>query len=164
MGRQVKLWDKPGEKGDSTVSYKAPNGKYYSSESAYQQIMAQKEYRKKCLDYLCNILDYDDDIPFPTIMPKLLDEMKKCGYDVLFETIQRHENNIVWALQNKDFSNEYQKIKYIMTIVRNNVIDVYREYQQKVAADRTKAEIINIDDFKQQHKQKKTDISRWLDD
>ena len=143
MPRIVKCQD-TGEKSTNDKAYKAPNGKYYSSAEAYQEIAAQKEARNECINYLYELLDYDD-IPAPTAMYKLLDEMKKCGYDVILTTLERCEDKILWALNHKEFNNEYNKIKYIMTIVRNNIVDVYKEKK-----DKKKADIIDFKSYQRQ--------------
>lgn len=143
MARQVKCQD-TGEKSTSDKAYKAPNGKYYSSKEAYQEIFIQKEARNECIAYLYELLDYDD-IPAPTVLYKLLDEMKKCGYDVILTTLEQCEDKIKWALDHKEFNNEYNRIKYLMAIVRNNVVDVY-----KVKQDQKKAAIIDIKNYQHQ--------------
>lgn len=145
MPRQVKLQD-TGEKSTSDKAYKAPNGKYYSSQEAYDTIAIQNKYRIDCIDYLYDLLGYGD-LPAPTILYKYLDEMKKCGYDAIYETILQNEEQITWALEHKSFNNEFNKIKYIMAILRNNVVDVYKEIKRNKEFERKAAKIIEFKDY-----------------
>lgn len=161
---RVKLVD-TGEYSTSDVAYKAQDGRYYSDKKAYDQIRAEKEYRFQCINYLSSLLGYDNNIPAPTFLYKKIEEMKKCGYKVIYKTIEQQEGNIIWSLEHKEFKNEINKISYIIAIIRNNIIDVYKEEKAAVIKERQQkvANIISIDDYKVQ-KQKTKDISRWLDD
>lgn len=131
-----------GEYSTSDKAYKGQNGKYYSSKEAYDKTKEEASYRFQSIDYLSFLLGYDKDIPAPTFLYKKLEEMKKCGYKVIYKTIEQHEDDIKWALENKEFKNETAKISYIMAILRNNVIDVYKEEK---AQEKTK--VVQIKDY-----------------
>ena len=160
---RVRLVD-TGEYSMSDVSYKAPNGKYYSSQAAYEKIKEECSYRFQAIDYLSELLGYNEEgIPAPRFLYIKMEEMNKCGYKVIYNTIEQQEDTIKWALENKTFKNETAKISYIMGILRNNIIDVYREEKARQLNTRKQGKIINIDDFKYE-KQKTKDISRWVDE
>ena len=161
---RVKLVD-TGEYSTSDKAYKAQNGKYYSNKAAYEKIKEEHTYRFLCIDYLSSLLGYDDNLPAPTFLYKKLEEMNKCGYKVIYKTIDQQEEAILWAVEHKEFKNEINKISYIMAILRNNVIDVYKEEKATAIKERQQdqAKVISFDDYKVQ-KQKTKDISRWLDE
>lgn len=127
---RVKLVD-TGESTTSDKAYKAPNGKYYSCESAYKKIKEEISYRYQCIDYLYELLGYDDGVTAPTLLYKKLDEMKKCGYRVIYKTIEQQESNIKKAINKIEFKNEVAKISYVMAILRNSIIDIYLDEKKK---------------------------------
>lgn len=127
---RVKLVD-TGESSTSDKSYKAPNGKYYSSEASYKRIKEENSYRFQSIDYLSELLGYDDNIPVPALLFKKIEELRKCGYKVVYKTIEQQEPNIKKVLSKKEFKNESAKINYIMAILKNHIIDVYMDEKKK---------------------------------
>lgn len=123
MPRKVKCVD-TGEYSTSDIAYKAPNGKYYSSETVYKDITLQNKCFKDCVDCLVDLTGYGN-LPFPTTLTKQLTELKPYGYDVVLETILQQRKSLQWAVANKKFKNEYQRFSYLFAIIKNNIKSVH---------------------------------------
>lgn len=163
MGRRVKLRDL-GIPGDSDTAYKAPNKLYYSSKAAYDALLESEINRKKCIDALFDMLEYKKELRPPSYLYKKLKECESYGYDIVYETILDQAENIEWAIHNKEFNSEINKIAYIMSIVQNHLMDIYKQQKRAEAfRKRESSKIINIEEY-QAKKQKNKDIGRWLDD
>lgn len=113
------------EYGTSDVFYKAPDGKYYKTKEIYIKDRENKEYYKLCIDKLANFLGYCRGKVFPTIVSKKIAELKE-GYSckVIYNTIEKCEDSIVWALQNKEFNNDNGRMSYILAIISNHINDM----------------------------------------
>lgn len=163
MGRRVKCQD-TGEYSTSDCTYRATNGRYWSSEAAYRHYLDQQEWYRKSVKLLMVELEYDDSF-VPTLIMKNIKKYERVGYDVVYDTICQQHNAIMWALQNKTFDKEYYKITYIFKIIDNNILDVYHakkhnEEQKKI----NEAMIVPQDDNINNKKQATRDISRFLED
>ena len=92
----------------------------------------EEEYRKKCIDLMCKrYFNYEQTHRFnPVLVQKLQILNNICSYKVIFNTIRVHQKNLDYA-NTKVFSSEYQKISYMMTIIRNNVNNVSKRIQRK---------------------------------
>ena len=165
--RQVKCRD-TGVLVSSADAWKAPDGKYYSSQGAFEHLMLEKAYRQKCIEELGNILGYSKDQKFPTIVAKKLKEYESYGYEVVFETISNKKQVIINSISNKDFTSEYNKTSYIMAIITNSINDIYKQHQDKQKLqhiDKTVATIEEVESAVTPVKVREThDISRWLND
>ena len=130
MARKVKC-QVTHEFGTSDSFYKAPNGKYYKSEEIYTQWKRNCELRNMCISVLCDVAGYNENIVVPTFLNKIVNDIgKKVGYDVLYDTIQRHYKDFVWANEHKEFTTEINRLFYYQSIIKNNVVEVYKEYQE----------------------------------
>lgn len=115
------------EWGTSDTFYKAPNGKYYIDEKIYLKVKKDAEYRNLCIDTICSIAEY---AIVPPILNKIINSLGKAmGYDVLYETILRNKKNFIWANANKKFDSEVHRLLYYQGILKNSVIDVFKEFQ-----------------------------------
>lgn len=167
MGRQVILRDL-NVKGNSDNAYKAPDGKYYSSQKAYKNISVEKEYRSECIGFMYNLLGYDSFMKLPTIFYKKLQGWKPFSYRVVRKCMDNKASSIDWALNNKDFNGEVSKMMYICAILDNGMVDALKEVRKE---DRIKARkvvknesvITNEAEISNPNQQAK-DISRWLED
>lgn len=95
-----------------------------------------EEKRQRCIKLLTEILGYTNGIKMPTNAYSHLKEYKDtCGYDVVYETIKLQRDSIEWALENKHFRDERNKVNYIFAIIQNNIMDTIRlmEAQKKKA-------------------------------
>ena len=140
MPRKVKLQD-TGEWSTSDVAYKAPNKKYYSCEEAFLNREKSTSYRFQCIDKLMDIMGYQPGMKLPTIAYKMINEYEKpYGFDVLLETMEDQKKNMQWALNNKQFTSETSKVRYLFAIIQNNAMD---SWQKKVRTERAKREMDN---------------------
>ena len=143
MGRIVKIWDM-GTKGDSADAYHAPNGKYYSTKAAYDNMVKQQVDRQRCIDIILDLLGYQPDMKPNTFIFKLLKELEPYGYEVVYDTINEKMKDICWALSKKSFQNETFKIKYVFAIINNSVMDVYKRKKDQEEQERKTAEVIEF--------------------
>lgn len=125
MARKVKLQD-TGECTTSDKAWKAPNGKYWSSESVYNKYSNNNTYRQKSIDFICEKLNA---AIVPTYLCKRLKDFP--DYEVVYETLVDQEKVIDWAIENKGFNKEINAIQYIMAIVSNTYNDTEKVLKHK---------------------------------
>ena len=131
MSRRVKC-QVTKEMGTSDIFFKAPNGKYYKTEEVYLEWKRTSELRNMCISILCDVAGYNENIVIPTFLNKMVNDIgKKTGFDVLYETIQRHYKDFVWANEHKEFATELNRLFYYQSIIKNNIIEVYNEHQEE---------------------------------
>lgn len=126
-GRRVKYVD-TGEYGNSLEGYKGADGKYYSSQTAYDRIIEVRRQKRQCIDKIGEILDIGANEFVPPIMVKMIGKYNKVGFDVLYEVLCEQEKSIKWALDTKNFRNDFQAAKYIDAILGNN----YRQVKDRM--------------------------------
>lgn len=145
--RQVKCQD-TGVLVSALDAWKAPNGKYYSSQGAFEHLVKEKEYRQKCMEKIGNILGYTKGQKFPTIVAKKLKEYETYGYDTVYQTILGKEQDIYNAISNKDFASEYNKTSYIMAIITNSINDFYKKKQSVESSKQVGRSTITMEEIK----------------
>ena len=165
MARKVKLRD-TGEDSTSDVAFKAEDGKYYSSEKAYEKISKNKYYKNKCIDLMFEVLGYKNNMIIPTFFYKSLKNFEGVGYEALYNTMISQDKSVQWALNNKTFNGEVSKVMYIMAIYNNNVMDEYKKIieNQKNKSIMEKTNDINEMSDNINRKQETKNISRFLED
>ena len=121
--------------------------KYYTSEEAYKNYSRNEEFRKKFVDEMAAVLGYKPGMVFPTSLSRCLKDLKAFGYEAVYETFKLKEREITWAIQNKTFTNEYNRVAYLMAIIKNNVADEYRklQLQKKLIEDNNKRDVAITD-------------------
>ena len=132
MARQVRCHD-TGLLADKEVSFKAADGKYYSSEAAFNNIREEQEWRNKTYELLIEICKFKNDY-VPPVYKRELKSYADFGFENIYLGLRYARNNIEWVLETKDFKSEYAEARYISTIIRNNA--------EKVAERRKKDEQI----------------------
>ena len=157
---------------NTDIAYKVVvNGrnKYYCNEEEYKQIQEEINSKNKCLETIITMLN----VPF--IQPVMLKEINLLrdfySYIVIEKAFKDNEQSILWFLENKDNGSEFGKIKYIMTIIKNNINSTYKKYVQeqkdiekifnKVKGQEIDMDIMNTDAEVQNNDI--TDISQFLD-
>lgn len=161
--RRVKCRD-TGEYSTSDVAYKAPDGKYYSSEAAYSSSVIQKESRSQCIELWYELLQYQAWQKMPSLVFSKLKSWEPYGYDVVYATMNGERQRINWALVNKQFKNDSQCIAYLCAIIENNLNDYYKviNYARKKEAVVHKVEI--DDEAPIQVQRTRKDVSNLLGD
>lgn len=155
----VKLHDyNKDEKIDRKYAYKAPNGFYYSSVQAYTETIEREAMRKKCIDYMHDLLNYQDFMKIPSIFYKKLKDWGLYGYKVVYSAMTLSEKSIRQAIINKNFDNEYNKVSYISAIIQNNLNDALKieTNKKKITSDLPKIETDDIDNIGRQPKKAKS--------
>ena len=155
-----------GEKG-TTDTFVKINGKYYKSQEIYDANQMKKAKRKELIDFVCReFLGYGNGQPFPTSLPKKLNELSFYDDDVILETFKRCASDIEYQLEHKQFSAEYCKIAYMFAIVKNAIADVDAELRRKEKQEQiTKATEIECGDLSNiGTKCRGKDISSFLND
>lgn len=112
---------------------------YYCSESDYIKIKKDKENRKNVLDKINSIFGY---VITNTVLHKEISELSKIYsylkiYSYINENSQMLENYMA-----KSFNNEYGKIKYFTTIIKNNIKDYTVSKQE--SNKQSDAEIVSV--------------------
>lgn len=167
MARKVKLQD-TGEFGMSNTSFRAPTGKYYSSEESYNKFQKNKDYREKCIHKMYEVLGYKSGMIIPTYFYKDLKSFEGVGYEALYETMNGKSNDVDWALKNKNFTSETGKVMYVMAIYKNNVMDFYKGIIARDRANQSVVEKVNVEindiEINTTTKQKGNDVSSLVGD
>lgn len=180
MARKVKCFATK-ESGMSDSFFKAPNGKYFKNEDVYKAWVAgknakttkpkkeklseeEKENRAKIIDELSDIIGYKKGQPFPTVMTRKLKDLSFYTNEVILETVRKSRQSILWAFQTKNFETDYQKISYMMGIIRNRLPEVSRDIENRKKAELSieKAKTINVEDIESVNKKEakiKDDVS-----
>ena len=98
-----------------------------------QKKQEETKQRQDLIDYISyELLEYQHGMQFPTYITKRIKELREFyTYAVIKESFVRGEETIKWAIQNKDFGNEYGKCRYIMTIAEGSINDVFKEWQER---------------------------------
>lgn len=149
------------------------NREYVEKNKTRKKLSPEEEdYRKKCIDFMCKkYFDYERTKKFnPVLVAKLQNLNKLCSYKVIFNTIKYQERSLDYA-NLKPMASEYQKISYMMAIIKNNLNVVYKKIQKQEKIQEGKDK--QIDDKKlvnQLNKNiiskpsEKIDMSNFLDD
>ena len=168
-GRKVKCAI-TGETGTSDTFYRGPDKRYYKSEELYNEIKQKRELHRRLVGEILMMLGYEDGMVAPPVVNKKLKELSFYGDDIILETLHDCFQKIEFALRTRDFANEYNKISYVMAIVKNNINDVYlkhqREQKQQARAQAAASNEIHFEDIElaagQKTDNRHTDISRWV--
>lgn len=131
---------------------------YYCSKEEYElYIKEQKDSRKKkevlftekelnrlkkeqetkkykdLMDFVMDeIYHYEKGMVFPSSLIVRIKKLKDFyDYDIIKDAFAASYDSIMWALSNKNFTNEYNKTSYIMAIVESKINDVYLEAKRK---------------------------------
>lgn len=155
-----------GEKRPQNELYRADNGKYYTSESAYNKYRENLDYKSKCNTAIFEILDYKDFMKLPRVWFVKLSEWEGYGYKVVYNTLLKQVDKIKYAIKNKDFKSESAKFMYISAIIENNLTDTLKEIAREEKEKRIAEENKDIDfDMSSINRTQTTkDISNWLED
>ena len=162
MSRAVRLQDidpKGQKSGNSDTAFRAPDKKYYSSEEAYNRIIADKSWRNKIIVHMYYIMGYSYGMVLPTVFYKKLAGLEAYGYEVVYDTIIGEESSIKWAIRNKRFQTETGKLLYIMSIIVNKINDYYKKKQHDRKALEKKQETPAVADVNFEEIGRKTETT-----
>ena len=91
----------------------------------------EKDFRKKCINILSEkYLDYKKEKSFnPQLVTKLSELSKTSSYKIIYYTIQNQQKSLQYATT-KTFSSNYNKILYLISIIRNNLEKTKRQIEE----------------------------------
>ena len=116
----------------NTEAYQVIDGNkksYYITEEEYNEIQKEKEQYNSCLERVAEITNVK---LVPPVMIKKINEIRKFyDYYVIERTFKECQAIIQWAIDNRDFNNEFVKTKYITSIIANNIAKVDKKIKQE---------------------------------
>lgn len=136
MGRKVvcKLCK---NKGDSDIFHKVSDekgtSKYYCNQTEYDNWNNENIKRQKLLDFVIfDVFGYEEGQSVNSILFKKLQKLNEFyDNDVILECFVVNKDTIHYWMNNKQFTNEYNMICYIMKIVEGNINDTYNKWKFK---------------------------------
>lgn len=141
---------------------------YYCSEDEYNKQQEEIKQRDKCYETIKDILGIS--LVTPEMIKQLKIVRENYDYPVIIKTFKFKEDDIRWAVNNKDFTNTYSKFRYILAIILNNIEDVKKVHMKdleemnrlfnKVENNDVNIDIIN--DMPISKQRKSNDISQFL--
>ena len=145
---------------------------YYCTQEEYEEELEEINSKNKCYETISTIMN----IPFVT--PMMKKELKKIRkyyiYPVIERTFKDNSDSIQWFLNNKASDNEYGNMRYIISIILNNIqktAKIYKKEQEEMKklfeSDKNTEDSISIMndlDNKKQIDRNVSDISEFLDD
>lgn len=168
MARRVKCVV-TGEYGTSD-SFVKMNGHYYKSIEIYQADQERKKNRHDLIDYVCReFLGYSEGQPFSTFLPRKLQELSFYDDALILQVFREQASVIHQCLDRMTFSNELNKISYIVGIVRNALPEALQKQerecrQEQLAASRCQRNDVPITEVQPLVVRQQTDISHWLEE
>lgn len=146
---------------------------YTSAHKSKQKLSPEEEnYRKKCIEFLCTrYFSYNETHRFnPVLVTKLQQLHSISSYKIIFNTIIYQKKNLDYA-NRKPMASEFQKISYMMAIIRNNLHIVYKKIKRKENIEESKEKKSNTSNLANQLNKTiiskptdKIDMSQFLDD
>lgn len=128
MKRRVKCVD-TGEYSTNDVAYKGQDNRWYSSQSAYETILASRERFKKIYSLLQDILSISNTDPVPPVIIKAISKYKN-RYDIVEEVLAQSMQSVREAIKYKEITDPFQQSRYILAVIENNYSRIKEEMQQ----------------------------------
>lgn len=147
----VKDW-LTGEKAPRSTLWRNPKDKhYYTSEAAYNAMVAEKErvssIRRECLDTVLTLLG----LPLNGMPPKeLVRDLKLLydgyGIDAYRRVIMKKKDYLADIFSKKDFYNERAKQRYLLAVLSNSIADERDYVRREKAISRSFDRIPDVDE------------------
>lgn len=129
----------------------------------------ESQARIDLIDKMLEIMKFEPNAKFPTSFTKKLKELKESySYVEVKYTIFKLEQNLVWAVENKEFQSDYNKVNYLMAIVQNNINQYRKELyeinkKQMVMQKSNDSDLSAINDNRIIKRTQRIDMSELLD-
>ncbi len=82
----------------------------------------ESQARIELIDKMLEIMNFEPNAKFPTSFTKKIKELKESySYVEIKYAIFNLEEKLLWAVNNKEFQSDYNKINYLMAIIQNNI-------------------------------------------
>lgn len=183
MARKVKCLN-CNKQGDTLTFHKEiikDKNRYFCNEFEYMDYLMKEENKLKIKNERNELITwivekyyaYEAGMIFPTTLSKRLNPLFNFyPLEVIKEAFTINDEVLLWAAENKEFTNEFGKTAYYMTIVEGSINDVYKAYNKKqkdikfeeektTNVDLELFEEIKIENVKVNNSK---DISRFLED
>lgn len=142
---------------------------YYCSKEEYDNNIKEQEIKRSCLDYIAQCMRLKFCTPF--VLKEINKLINYYDYPVIKRTFKDNIKSIDWFLDNNENNSEFGKVRYIFTIIQNNInksAKDYKEEQEKMKSLFKKEndidiELINKLDNKNNKINNIHDISNFLD-
>ena len=142
---------------------------YYCSKEEYDNNIKEQEIKHSCLDYIAQCMRLKFCTPF--VLKEINKLINYYDYPVIKRTFKDNIKSIDWFLDNNENNSEFGKVRYIFTIIQNNInksAKDYKEEQEKMRLLFKKEndidiELINKLDNKNNKINNIHDISNFLD-
>lgn len=139
-------------KGDTDTFHKVTDEKgrnsYYCNQEEYENFINEKNKRKSLLEYIAlEVLNYDEGQIIHPIMIKKINEIHKFyDYEVIQECFKENKDTIQYWIKEKNFTNEYNMVSYVMKIIEGNINDAYNKWKHmKKQMEKLKQDNVNLD-------------------
>lgn len=141
---------------------------YYCNKEEYDKQQEEINQKNKCFEVISEMLG----IPYltPGMIKQINTIREYYEYTVIAKAFKHNEDAILWAINNKEFSGEYNKFRYITSIVLDNIEKVkqvhIRELEEINRLFNKVEDNINIDIMNElpiSNNRKTNDISQFLD-
>ena len=158
-----------GEYGTSDTFVKHEN-KYFKNEYVYQEYKKQTEFWKKIINkFALDYLNYSEEQPFPTYLPKRVKELDFYDNETIYRTMLFCDEDIHTALYSKSFESDYVRVSYIMAVLKNNINKIWKIVLQERRDAKLAYQPIPSSCYAslaeiQNPKQKVKDISKFVED
>lgn len=128
------------KKVDRDSAYKIVIGgknQYYCSEKEYVDEAAEKKAKAEVLQLCTEIMGNTTN----TILFKDMTEISKVYSYVTIAGYLKNNKDVLQGFMNKNFNNEYGKIRYFTTIIKNNIGDYVPEVKNELNIEMETTEV-----------------------
>ena len=141
------------------------NGRYYKNQQIYDADKRKKDVRKQLIEHICvEYLGYSDGQPFPPILPKKLKELEFYDNEIILETFRQKANDIRYALNTKQFNNDFGRVSYMFAVVKNSIADVKKQFDYQNRQEQAAVKNIQAAEDIAGTKNTGKDITAWLEE
>ena len=103
---------------------------YYCSKEEYDNYIKDKEDKIDCISYIVDLLKLDFNLP---VLKKELKEIEdKYNYIIIKRAFEYSRDTIEWFLGRNEDCNDFNKIRYSITVVKGNIRKVAKEYEKEM--------------------------------
>jgi len=125
---------------EDEIKHKLSSG--YRCDQCHKFVEKEKKEWGNLYDYLKE--KYFIKIVPTTIIKELKETRKDFNYETILNCFKSIENNLLKYYQQKEFNNDYQRSKYIMSVLRSNIDGFFKK---QLKNNKEEENIKHMDDF-----------------